>query len=151
MPTLAPGDPHVLAGDEEAAVVEDRPDLVGAAAVPLAAGRDEASAAGRPASAHDRDDPPHGPGGTSDGRTSGSELAAAEQVAVVGERVGARIGCVAPPGQRVKSPKVEVVELLAGRDRRELPGRVGPRRCSGLVAGLAVVEEVRTAAVETRA
>ena len=53
-------------------------------------------------------------------------LAAGQQVAVIRERVGAgdRLGRAARAAGEVV--ELEVVELLAGRDRRELPGGVGP-------------------------
>ena len=73
-------------------------------------------------------------------------LAAGQQVAVVREGVGAgdRRGRAARAAGEVV--ELEAVELLAGRDGRQLPGGVGPARAGagGVgVARLAVVEQVR--------
>ena len=65
LPDVGAGDPHLLARDQEVAVVEDRPDLVAAA---RAAGRlaEEDAARRRPGAPMIASDPPHGPGGTSE-------------------------------------------------------------------------------------
>ena len=78
-------------------------------------------------------------------RTSGSAEWAREQVAVVGERVGAgnRLGGAARAAG--EGPEVQIIELLAGRDRCQLSRRVGTASAGAVRVGVAwraVVEDV---------
>ena len=99
---VGPGDPDLLALDQETGVVEDRADLV-----------DVVVAAGGRADGENRDrgsdgeqygrDPPHGPGGTSVGSHSPSSNLPPRNGWSVGDGQPA-FAWVAAPGQRVNGP-----------------------------------------------
>ena len=129
-------DPHLLAGDQEAAVVEDRPDLV---LVPVPARRlAEDGQRGRGQERGYGGDPPHGPGGTSEGSHFGFGAwppVSRSPSSVNGLEPG--IGWVVAARAAGEEAELEVVELLAGRDRRELAGRVRAAGGGALRIGVA--------------
>ena len=95
---VRPGDPHLLALHDEPAVVEVAADQI---AVLVGGGRpqDHHENGNRSQQGEDEEGASHGPGGTSEGSHS--------PVSAPSSRNGFEpgIGCVEPPGQRVKMPK----------------------------------------------
>ena len=116
---LGAGDPHLLAGDQEGGVVEDRADLVGALVAAGAGADDQDRHRG---GERDRGSPATRlmvPAGTSVGVADARR--ARRRRGTGGRSRPAESACVAPPGQRLNGPSraVEVVELLRWRDRVE--------------------------------
>ena len=106
-----------------------------------------ATSAATPISADDRRDPPHGPGGTSE--VSHFGFGGWPPVSRLPSSVNGfepRDRLRRPARTAGEGPELEVVELLAGRDRRQLAGRVRPAAAGAVgvrVARRAVVEAVR--------
>ena len=89
-------DPHVLAGDQERPVVEDPADLVAATGAARPLGDEDQRDRGQQRGCCDN--PSHQPGGTSLGSHLPSRLPPSRN------GFDPAMGCVAPPGQRVKVP-----------------------------------------------
>ena len=100
---LGTGDAHLLAGDQEARVVEHRADLVGAV-VAAGAGAEDQYRDGDGERGGDGEQASHGPGGTSVGRQSPSRLPSSRNGWSVGFGQPA-FGWVDEPGQRGCGPK----------------------------------------------
>ena len=112
---LDAGHLDVLAGDDEAGVVEDRPHAVGV--VLLARDEDERRERGDEQDGGDGDGGPHGPGGTWFGSQSSVAADVAPRRGAV--RVGLRRRARAAP----ELVRLEPVEALRRRDRREHAAR----------------------------
>ena len=119
LPTLTPGDLHVLARDDREGVHEDRAHAVGAAVVARARAEDQRARAAATQDAGDGEDALHGPGSTrlgSQSRVPSCRGRAPSRRPAAGE---------AAPGQRRDLAGLQAGEALAGRDRRErAAGRV---------------------------